>query len=105
SLTYHSEDVVPAAQANVATNRPSRHLTQLCKHFGQKIHAEHDNEKGTTTFDAGTCVQHARDRVPRLRAEAVNDDGLRQVQDVVGSHLERFGAQDELTVQCTRVAT
>lgn len=96
---------MPAAQANVATNRPSRYLTQLCKHFGQKIPAEYDNEKGTTTFEAGTCVMHARDGVLRLRAEAGNDDGLRQVQDVVGSHLERFGARDELTVQWTRVAT
>jgi len=96
---------VPAAQANVATNRPSRYLTQLCKHFGRKIPAEYDNEQGTTTFEAGTCTMHARDGVLRLRAEAGNDDGLRQVQDVVGSHLERFGARDELTVQWTRVGT
>lgn len=96
---------MPAAQANVATARPSRYLTQLCKHFGQKIPAEYDNENGTTTFETGTCTMQARDGVLRLHAEAGNDDNLRQLQDVVGSHLERFGARDELTVQWTPVTS
>lgn len=95
---------MPAAQANVATTRPSRYLNQLCKHLGQKVPAEYDNENGTTTFDAGICTMHARDGVLRLHAEAGNDDNLRQVQDVVGNHLERFGARDELTVEWAPVA-
>lgn len=95
---------MPVAQADVATTRPSRYLTQLCKHFARKVHAEYDYENGVASFETGTCAMHARDGVLRLRAEASNDDKLRQVQAVVGNHLERFGARDELTVHWTQHA-
>lgn len=90
---------MPASQADVATARPSRYLTQLCKHFAHKVHAEYDYEHGVATFEAGTCAMHAKDGVLRLRAEAGDDATLRHVQDVVGRHLERFGERDELTVR------
>lgn len=92
---------MPTSQADVATARPSRYLTQLCKHFAHKVHAEYDYEHGVATFEAGTCAMDASDGHLRLRAEASDDSKLQHVQAVVGNHLERFGERDALAVHWT----
>ncbi|ASU77418.1 DUF2218 domain-containing protein [Actinopolyspora erythraea] len=89
------------SQAEVATERPQRYLAQLCEHFAHKASGEHDQEKGHVEFDVGRCDMHAEDRILLLRARAEDRAGIDRVKQVVGTHLERFGARDELAVHWT----
>jgi hypothetical protein len=90
------------AQARVNTDRPSRYVVQLCKHFAHKVHAEWTEERGFADFGWGTCTLIAEKNALVLRAEAPDEEGLGRVQFVAGDHAERFGARDNLTVTWTR---
>ncbi|WP_049559204.1 DUF2218 domain-containing protein [Nonomuraea sp. SBT364] len=84
--------------SRVETDRASRYLVQLCKHFARKVPAEWTDEKGTATFDWGTCALLARPDALHLAIEAPDEESLDRVRYVVTDHLERFGTRDNLTV-------
>ncbi|WHT17769.1 DUF2218 domain-containing protein [Crossiella sp. CA-258035] len=93
-----------SAEAAVSTDRPSRYLTQLCKHFAHKIEAaEFSEERGDLTFGAGKAELTAETGVLRLRVHADSEENLERMQHVVGSHLVRFGQRDELAVDWSRI--
>jgi 2-iminobutanoate/2-iminopropanoate deaminase len=92
---------VPRATAVVVTDAPARYAKQLLSHLGRKREVQPlagAPEGGTLVFDDG--VGHVRPGAAALVLEAVADDedGLAHVQDVLGRHLERFGARRELVV-------
>jgi hypothetical protein len=89
------------AEARVKTGKPSLYLQQLCAHFGHRISAEHTEERGSIRFDAGTCELAAEPETLVVRVEAADQESLERLERVVGSHLERFGYRDALTVQWT----
>lgn len=94
---------MPASHAEVATERPSPYLKQLCKHFRHKHPAVvFDDEVGTLPFDFGTCSLRAAEGRLRLRGEATDEPSLARLERVVGGHLERFGRRDRLTVTWSR---
>ncbi|MFO1073416.1 MAG: DUF2218 domain-containing protein [Geminicoccaceae bacterium] len=84
--------------AQVATTQPSRYLQQLCKHFAHKLPVSFDTEAGSITFAAGRCQLAAREGVLELRAEAEDEARLREVENVVQRHLERFAFREPPTV-------
>jgi enamine deaminase RidA (YjgF/YER057c/UK114 family) len=93
---------VPRAIAVVATDAPARYGKQLLAHLGRKREVrplDGAADGGTLVFDDG--VGHVRPGRAALVLEAVADDadGLAHVQDVLGRHLERFGARRELVVR------
>lgn len=95
----------PTSEALVATDRAARYGKQLASHLGRKASTEWDEEsgRGSVLFSGG-----------RGRAElSVEDGGLLMrvyatpgaddnLEDVLGRHLVRFGARDELVVTWTR---
>lgn len=89
---------MPASRANVSTDAPARYAKQLASHFSRRIEASWDGAEGTLPFEFGTCTLTAAEGALVLRAEAATPDELTRVQDVAGSHLERFGQRNELTV-------
>lgn len=91
-----------ATEARVETDTPGRYITRLCKHFAHKVPAEHADGQGRITFPFGTCALRAEEGVLVLHGEAEDEEGLQQVEDVVGRHLERFAAPDALDVTWTR---
>lgn len=86
------------ARAEVTTTKPVPYMRQLCKHFGHKLDAEFGDDSGWIIFSDGRCDLRAADRVLELTVTAATADGREHVKRVVGSHLERFGRRDELTV-------
>jgi enamine deaminase RidA (YjgF/YER057c/UK114 family) len=93
---------VPRATAVVATDAPARYAKQLLAHLGRKREVQPLDgvpDGGTLVFDDG--VGHVRPGGAALVLEAVADDAdaLARVQDVLGRHLERFGARRELSVR------
>jgi uncharacterized protein len=88
--------------AEVKTDRASRYLTQLCKHFAHKVRAEWTDRQGRVEFDFGACTLVAQDAFLELTAAAPDSEALARVEHVVGSHAERFGSRDGLTVTWQR---
>ena len=62
--------------------------------------AEWTTEGGTSTAQIGeaTAVVLVGDGVLTLLAQAPDEESLERVKHVLGSHLERFGQRNELTV-------
>lgn len=115
-------------EARVQTRRPSRYLAQLCQHFSNKgrhlrhrpgghgtgdtqtlqagqAHVEWSQTSGTVSFPAGQCTLQTGPGELILRAEAGDEETLRQIQDLVTSHLSRFSRRDPLTVTWQRAET
>ncbi|MGH2914414.1 MAG: DUF2218 domain-containing protein [Solirubrobacteraceae bacterium] len=86
------------SHAEVATGRPVPYMRQLCKHFGHKLAAEFGPDSGYIEFDAGRCDLLAAEGELRLVVSAEEAEDLKRLREVVGSHLERFGRRDELSV-------
>lgn len=117
---------MPAAEARVETERPSRYLVQLCKHFsskgrhlGRRLHGHQGGEgqalremravaeqarvewsdtEGHVALPWGEIVLRATPGVLALRVEAAAEDELSRLQDLAGGHVERFGRRDGLRV-------
>jgi hypothetical protein len=89
------------SQASVSTEKPVPYMRQLCKHFGHKVDASFDDDSGYIQFEFGRCELHAAAGVLQLAVSAGDDEDRRRMQQVIGSHLERFGKRDELSVSWT----
>ena len=98
-----------SAEARVETERSSRYLVQLCRHFNdeaqahpeEQVHVEWSDDRGVASFGWGRCTLRAAPGALTLRAEAPDEENLQRVQHLVADHLERFGRRDHLTVTWT----
>ena len=94
------------AQARVATERSSRYLVQLCRHVDaiarvqpeMQAHVEWTDDRGVITFGWGRCTLRAEPGVLILRAEAPDEEGLRQLEQRIADRLEQVGRRDRLMV-------
>jgi hypothetical protein len=111
---------MPILEARIETERASRYLGQFCKHaaamggggHSSRMHlhgmmasrevqvaAEWSDVEGTVTFTPwGRCTLAADAHTLTLRIQAADEDGLRQIQDVVARDFERFSRRDPLTL-------
>ena len=93
----------PASTAHVATDRAGRYGKQLVTHLSRRSAGAWDDESGAGWLDFGesraelTASSDALD----IRLSAT-PDRVAAMEDVVGRHLVRFGARDELVVRWTR---
>lgn len=94
-----------SSEARVTTDRPDRYGSQLVKHFSNKIETSWADGAGNLTFGMGTASLHAEDGVLRMRVSAADQESLARMQEVVGSHLVRFGQRDELVVEWQSVGS
>ncbi|MGD7001699.1 DUF2218 domain-containing protein [Corynebacterium halotolerans] len=95
-----------SSTARVATDRPARYGKQLASHFSKKLATEWDAAEGrghlTFTGDLpGEVGMIAGDKVLLLHLETAPEH-LADLEAVVGRHLVRFGARDELSVTWRR---
>lgn len=81
---------MPVVETAVATERASRYLQQLCKHFAHKISVDFDASRGKADFSFGICTMIASDKVLELRCEASTQEALDRVQYIVDDHVKRF---------------
>ncbi len=94
---------VMRSEARVATVKSAAYMKQLCRHFGHKNPAEFTDTDGRIEFDFGTCEFAAQDDVLVLRAHATDEESVARVEQVIGSHLERFAHRDPVQVTWSRV--
>ena len=97
--------VVLASTAVVATEASARYAKQLLSHVGRKATVEPLDdvpEGGRLVFAYGVgTVRPDRDRLV-LHASAEDFESLARVEDVLGRHLVRFGARQQLAVSWHR---
>ena len=89
------------ATAFVVTPRPERYIKQLVSHFGNKVRTELTEEGGRLEFDFGVCDLKTAPTGIELIGTAEDASQFETLKDVVGRHLVRFGANDELAVSWT----
>ncbi|MFE5814964.1 DUF2218 domain-containing protein [Streptomyces sp. NPDC056479] len=90
---------MPSSLARVATDAAPRYAKQLGSHFGRKIPVEETPDGGRRlTFQHTDVVLEPVDGHLLIRITAPDAATLTTIQDVVGSHLERFGRRNELSI-------
>jgi uncharacterized protein len=89
---------VLTARAAVLTRSPERYAKQLLSHLGRRTSWTTDGDTSTAEIAGGTGRVVVGQGVLTLIAEALDTETLGRVQFVLGSHLERFGQRNELTV-------
>lgn len=91
--------------ALVATDRPGRYAKQLAAHLARRSETTWDEASGTGVIafpQGGRAELAAVETGLALRLFCAPEDVAR-LEDVVGRHLVRFGARDELVVAWCRV--
>lgn len=88
------------ARAEIATPAPDRYIKQLVSHLGHKITTKmRADGSAVIAVEDGQCTLTTGTELLVLEASADSTKGLAHIQDVVGRHLERFGARADLRVQ------
>lgn len=82
----------------IHTPKAAGYLAQLCKHFGHKTEVEQDAEGAVFHFSDGLARVNSESSVLNLRVEAETAPKLRNLEHIVGSHLERFAFRENLRV-------
>ena len=92
---------MPTSIAAVPTDAAERYAKQLLAHIGRKNPVEPIDGSpsgGRLVFAYGTGTVRPETGRLVLEAAAPDAESLARVQDVLGRHLERFGARRELVV-------
>lgn len=91
------------SSAVVTTDRPARYGRQLVNHLGRRQGGEWDvdSETGWVVLGDGRLDVFARESSLELALTAPAAD-LERLEGVVGRHLVRFGARDDLVCAWTR---
>jgi uncharacterized protein len=110
-MTQERDVVRISSHARVTTDRAARYGKQLSAHLGHKRTTTWQDEAqtGDITFDRGRATLQATssqlDLVIELDPTIAAADTLAELaymEDVVGRHLARFGARNELVVEWVR---
>jgi uncharacterized protein len=101
SLPVVAADWVSSSSV-VTTARPSPYLLQLAKRFRHELDVRYDAHEAVIPFEGGRAVLRVEPGALRLAAVAPTEAGLRRIEEVIGSHLERFGRRDEIRVTWRR---
>jgi len=86
------------SRADVATDAAARYAKQLAAHLGRRAQVVPEADGERIVVGDGSCLLVPGETALVLRAQAPSQESLARVQDVVGSHLERFGQRNELVV-------
>ena len=97
-----SSDTAFTSRADVSTDRPARYVKQLVSHLGRKLDFTADGANSTAAIGSGTGQVVVGDRVLTLLASGPDEESVATVEHVLGSHLLRFAAREDLTVAWTR---
>ncbi|MCE7794964.1 DUF2218 domain-containing protein [Sphingobium sufflavum] len=84
--------------AEIPTDKASRYLQQLAKHFAHKLPVSFTPETGDIPFSIGNCHMDAEEGRLILTLTAPVATDMPPLQDVVVRHLVRFAFREELTV-------
>lgn len=90
------------SRADVRTEAPDRYAKQLVSHLGRKVEFTRHGDTSTAVIGGATAEVVVGVGVLTLRASGADEASVSTVEHVLGSHLERFGQRNELTVTWVR---
>jgi hypothetical protein len=94
-----------SSHASVVTDRPDRYGKQLVSHLGRRNGGRWSPEDHRGWIDLGSGRATVTSGDGRLELDLVAPAAeLDRLEEVVASHLVRFGERDELAVRWTRAA-
>lgn len=85
-------------KATVATDKASKYLVQLCKHFAHKVEVDYTETEGTVHFPPGICWMQADAAGLTMHCRAEDLRGVLMMQGILDNHLPRFAWREELTI-------
>ncbi len=88
--------------ASVPTQRPTRYGKQLVSHMGRKIIGSWDGERGHLDFNGGGDVRLSCQGNSLTLELSCPEEDIDRLEQVVGSHLARFGSKDAMKVAWER---
>ncbi len=94
-----------SSRADVPTDAAARYAKQLVSHLGRKVPFTGSGRTSTATIGGATARIVAGDGVLGRHADGGDETGVALVEQVLGSHLERFGRRNELTVTWVRTTS
>lgn len=83
-------------KASVKTEKASRYLMQLCKHFAHKVPVEFDETSSRVEFPYGLCLMEAADGQLNISCESESPEGCDNMRAVLDDHLVRFAWKEKL---------
>lgn len=95
---------MPAMNARVTSANPGRLINRLGKHFRHKIEVEWTETDGVLTFSIGVCRLTAMDNELQLACQSNTDNELKELGQVVASHLIRFSGDEVVEVHWQAVS-
>ena len=98
------QDRTLGSRADVATGAPARYAKQLISHLGRKVPFTGDaiTAPATAVIGAATAGIVVGEGVLTLWAAGDDEESVARVEQVLGSHLERFAQREALTVRWVR---
>ncbi|KRB13835.1 2,4-dihydroxyhept-2-ene-1,7-dioic acid aldolase [Mesorhizobium sp. Root695] len=90
---------MPTSRADVTTERASRYLQQLCKHWAHKFAVEFDPTHGTIDLSMGRIVLDAYASALHVVVRTDEGGSLQRLESVVADHIKRFAFREELTFE------
>jgi hypothetical protein len=87
---------MPKATSTFETERASRYLQAMCKHFAHKVPVSYDAAQGTADMPFGLLNMHAVGNTLRFEIEAADDRALDRMKYVVEAHIVRFAFREKL---------
>lgn len=89
--------------AHIITEKGSRYLQQLCKHWSHRFAVTFDPFTGTIDFGSGQSVElSASDTELTVTVHDEMEAGLDKLEQVVADHLKRFAFRETLEFNWSR---
>lgn len=85
---------LPGFTADVPTDKASRYLQQLCKHWTHKLTVDFNENQGTVTFPVATLVLNASPDTLKLSLTPTAGEDIAPLKEVVEKHLDRFAFRE-----------
>ena len=86
------------ATAHFRTDKASRYLASLCKHFAHKVPVTQTAQTGRVEFPFGSCDLSVRSDLLTFVVSAPDPVHVDKVMGIVTSHLERFAFRENPTL-------
>ena len=83
-------------RSEVKTEKGSRYLQQLCKHWGHRFPVESRADFGEIALPLGPCTLQASADSLVIVVKSGAPDELAKLQQVVEDHIRRFAFREEL---------
>ncbi|MFU8876223.1 DUF2218 domain-containing protein [Micromonospora sp. SL4-19] len=91
-----------SSRADIVTDAPGRYAKQLVAHLGRKIEFRTDGPVSSAAIGEGAAQLVVGHGVLTLLATGDDERSMALIEQVLGSHLERFGRRAGLTVSWVR---